>query len=76
MKEIYLIIFQGGDKNVLNVVRTQEKFIQLYSKASRYNYDDRDEAIEIAIRLAKENSLRYIGDGQENSPQPTKKYLD
>ena len=77
MKEIYLIIFQGGDRNVINVVRTNEKFLKLYAKASRHNYETEDEAVKVAIKLATDNHIRYIGKGYENMPvKPIKLYLD
>ncbi len=76
-KEIYIIIFQGGDRTKINVVRTNESFLKLYSRASKYIYDNEEEATDTAIKLAKENYLSYIGNGDISEySKPNKQYLD
>ena len=62
MNYIYLVIFQGGNRHLLNVIRTNEKYdnTPLYAKASRHTYQEEEPARKVMHKLAKDNFLSYI----------------
>ena len=57
----YYIIFPSGNRGKIDVAHSSTEERDDYALASRSSFEDEEEAVSYAIRLASENYLIYTG---------------